>query len=102
MQPIASPVTGELLAEAGEMLTREKAYEIEQAGVSVAYLDVEGKEVKVISNGMVDISGYVDFPQEELEDIGINEKVRFTVLMEILEKCGDDRDALFARVEKPL
>lgn len=76
------------------MLTREKAYEIEQAGVSVAYLDVEGKEVKVISNGMVDISGYVDFPQEELEDIGINEKVRFTVLMEILEKCGDDRDAL--------
>ena len=34
MQPIASPVTGELLAEAGKMLTREKAYEIEQAGVS--------------------------------------------------------------------
>ena len=99
MQPIASPVTGELLAEAGEMLTREKAYEIEQAGVSVAYLDVEGKEVKVISNGMVDISGYVDFPQEELEDIGINEKVRFTVLMEILEKCGDDRDALFAELK---
>ena len=97
MQPIASPVTGELLAEAGEMLTREKAYEIEQAGVSVAYL--EGKEVKVISNGMVDISGYVDFPQEELEDIGINEKVRFTVLMEILEKCGDDRDALFAELK---
>ena len=99
MQPIASPVTGELLAEAGEMLTREKAYEIEQAGVSVAYLDVEGKEVKVISNGMVDIGGYVDFPQEELEDIGINEKVRFTVLMEILEKCGDDRDALFAELK---
>lgn len=99
MQPIASPVTGELLAEAGEMITREKAYEIEQAGVSVAYVDVEGKEVKVISNGMVDIGGYVDFPQEELEDIGINEKVRFTVLMEILEKCGDDRDALFAELK---
>ena len=54
----------------------------------MAYLDVEGKEVKVISNGMVDISGYVDFPQEELEDIGINEKVRFTVLMEILESAA--------------
>lgn len=66
MQPIASPVTGELLAEAGEMLTREKAYEIEQAGVSVAYLDVEGKEVKVISNGMVDIGGYVDFRRRSL------------------------------------
>ena len=54
----------------------------------------------MISNGIGGISAeYVDFPQEELEDIGINEKVRFTVLMEILEKCGDDRDALFAELK---
>ena len=44
---------------------------------------------------MVDIGEYVPmFTEAELEDIGINEKVRFTVLQEVLEKCGDDKDAL--------
>ena len=55
----------------------------------------EDKTVKVYSNGMVDIGEYVPmFTEAELEDIGINEKVRFTVLQEVLEKCGDDKDAL--------
>ena len=53
--------------------------------------------------GMVDISGYVEFSaRRSLRIIGINEKVRFTVLMEILEKCGDDRDALFAELKSLL
>ena len=88
---VASEYTGEIIAEKGEKLTRARAKEIEQAGVCVAYVDVDGKEVKVISNGMVDINGYVGFDASEL---GINEKVSFGVLMEILEKCGDDEDEL--------
>ena len=94
-QPVISELTGEILADAGEMITPELAYRIEQEGVTVAYVDSEGKEVKVYSNGMVDIGEYVPmFTEDELEEIGINEKVRFTVLQEILNKCGDDKDAL--------
>ena len=95
-QPIANPLTGELLAEAGEVLTREKARGIENAGVSVAYVDVDGREVKVISNGMVDISKYISF---DVKEYGINEHVRFSVLAEILEKCGDDEEALRAEIK---
>ncbi len=99
-QPVVNPATGEILAEAGEAVSKEKAYEIEQAGVTVAYVDVEGVEVKIISNGMVDIGEYVPFfSEEELEDLGINEKVRFSVLTEVLEKCEGDVDALGAELK---
>ena len=99
-QPIASPTTGEILAESGEVISKERAYELEQAGVTIAYVDVEGVEVKIISNGMVDIGEYVPFfTEEELEDIGINEKVRFSVLTEVLEKCEGDVDALKAELK---
>ena len=94
-QPVISELTGEILADAGEMITPELAYRIEQEGVTVAYVDSEGEEVKVFSNGMVDIGEYVPmFTEDELEEIGINEKVRFTVLQEVLNKCGDDKNAL--------
>ena len=82
------------MADAGEIITKEKAHELEQAGVREATLDVDGVEVKVISNGMVDIADYVSFSQEELEDMGINEKVNFEVLCEILDTCGDDLDSI--------
>ena len=95
-EPIISRLTGEILANEGERITAEMAYRIEQEGVNVAIIENEGDEVKVFSNGMVDIGEYVPmFTEEELEDIGINEKVRFDVLREVLEKCGDDKDALY-------
>ena len=66
--------------------------EIENAGVMFAYVQLEsGKEVKVVSNGMVDIDKYVDVDKKAL---GINEKVSYRVLSEIMEKCGDDKEAL--------
>ena len=93
-EPIISNLTGEILAEPGETITPELAYRIEQEGVNTAVIVTpEDKTVKVYSNGMVDIGEYVPM-FTELEDIGINEKVRFTVLQEVLEKCGDDKDAL--------
>ncbi len=93
-EPIASALTGELLADAGELISEEKAYRMEQEGVQTVILDVEGKEVKVFSNGMVDSGEYLpDFTEEELEEIGINEKVRFSVLQEVLAKC-DDKESL--------
>ena len=83
--PIANPLTGEVMFDEGKVLSREEAMQVENAGVTVAYAAVEGQEepVKIISNGMVDISCYVDFDAKK--ECGINEKVRFSVLAEILE-----------------
>ena len=80
--PVVSNLTGEIMAEPGEVISEELAYRMEQEGVDTVVLDIEGKEVKVFSNGMVDIAEYVPMiTEDELEEIGINEKLRFTVLM---------------------
>ena len=89
-EPVISP-QGEFLADAGEKIDKIKAMEIEDAGVMFAYVDVDGNKVKVVSNGMVDIKKYVDF---DCTQLGIREKVSYAVLSEILEKCGDDEEAL--------
>ncbi len=98
-QPIVNPRTGEVMADAGETISFEKAGEIENAGVAVAYVQDEDREVKVISNGMVDIGCYVDFDAKA--ECGVKEKVRFSVLMEILEASGSDdelKEAIVARL----
>ena len=95
-EPVVSKLTGEIMADEGDVISEKLAYRMEQEGVDTVILDVEGKEVKVFSNGMVDIAEYVPmFTEDELEEIGINEKVRFSVLMEVLDKCGDEKDALW-------
>lgn len=98
-KPIVNPRTGEIMADAGETISFEKASEIENAGVTVAYVQDEDREVKVISNGMVDIGCYVDFDAKA--ECGVKEKVRFSVLMEILEASGSDdelKEAIVARL----
>ena len=96
-QPVIDPMTGEILAEAGETLTREKAGQIERAGVAEAYIAIHDEPVKIMSNGMVDIADFVNF---DCEEYGINEKVRFSVLREILEQNEDEeslREAIRTR-----
>lgn len=112
-RPVINELTGEILGDAGDMITFEKAMEIEQAGVYVAFVTVESKEyfvnelgethtrmvekeVKIIGNGMVDINGYVDFDASEY---GINEKVSFKILKEILEN-SDDNDEIIENIKK--
>ena len=90
-RPVANPVTGEIMAEAGETVTREKAQEIERSGVSCAWLDLDGREFKVISNGMVDLRDFLPF---DLEELGIHEKVRFSVLQEIMENAAGEEEAI--------
>ncbi|MGX8710691.1 MAG: DNA-directed RNA polymerase subunit beta [bacterium] len=89
-RPIVNPLTGELMAEAGEILSHDKAHEIDDAGVSIAFVNVNEREVKVISNGMVDINKFVGFDAKA--ECGINERVRFSVLAEILDSCSSDEE----------
>ena len=85
--PIINEYTGEIIAEEGELMTKERAAEVAQSGAKVAYVLVEGRDepVKVISNQMVDIKPFFpEFTKDELCEAGINENVRYTVLMDIL------------------
>ncbi|MGN0488271.1 MAG: DNA-directed RNA polymerase subunit beta [Ruminococcus sp.] len=86
-QPVANPRTGELMGNIGDVIDRAKALEMENAGVSVAFVKSErdDKDIKIISNGMVDISNYVDFDAKK--ECEINENVSFAVLCEILDSA---------------
>ena len=83
-QPIADPLTGEILAEPGKILTREEAKAISARGVNEAVLLVGGKELKVFSNNMADMSQFVDFDPKQF---GIREKIDFTTLKALLEQA---------------
>ncbi len=97
---VFSPFTGELLVAAGEKITAELAEAINRSGVKEVVLNIEGKRVKVISNNMVDPLDFIDcITGDELEEIAINEKVRFTVLKEIIDECGDDKEALLEQMK---
>ena len=99
--PVADPMTGELLAEAGEVLTRERAKELDARGVNEAIVEIDGRQVKVISNKMVEMRYFVTFDPEEC---GVTEKVRFDVLKELLEQHGGDesglKEAVIERLEE--
>ena len=86
-KPVADPMTGEILAMDGETLNREKAHMISDRGVNEAVVLCGDREVKVFSNGMVDMAKFVDFDPAQY---GIKEKVCFRVLREMLETVPAD------------
>ncbi len=95
-----SPVTGEIIAEAGTTLTRTLAEEIQYAAVPYVWIRVEEHEnpVKVLSNMMVDITKWMDVDPEE---VGVTEEVYYPVLEQILEEYADleeQKDAVRARI----
>ena len=95
-QPVTDPMTGEIIAMNGETINRAKAHEISSRGVSRAVIDVNGREVVVFSNGMVDMAKFVDFDPAQY---GIKEKVSVSVLREMLETVPADgwEEAIEAR-----
>ena len=97
-QPIADPFTGEIIADAGETITKQKAAQIDACGVSNAMIALEdGQEVGVMGNAMVDAANYID--AELLKKAGIEEHVRVSVLLEVLkeELEGDELVRLLRR-----
>ena len=82
--PCVDPLTGEIVAEAGELITRERAEELEKIGVVDAVVKTEGDhEFHIFSNGMVDMARFVDFDPKE---IGVKEKVRLIVLKKLMDE----------------
>ena len=97
LAPVAHPATGEILFEEGHVLTRAEARELDAIGVNEVTVDVDGKPLKIFSNHMCDLSRYVDFDPEC--ECGIKERVRFSVLQELLEQYqGEElKDAIRMR-----
>jgi len=85
-KPVTDPMTGELMAGEGEVLTREQALAIEECGVNEVWVLDEGRAVKVFSNGMVWAHKFLPYTQEQLREIGVVERVRFTVLQKLMEE----------------
>ncbi|MCQ5130111.1 DNA-directed RNA polymerase subunit beta [Butyricicoccus faecihominis] len=95
--PVADPMTGEILAEEGEILSREKARLLERRGVhGVTIESGEGRPVRVFGNGMVDADDFKDYTGFTAAELGLKEKVRFVVLKEIME--NNQGEALKAQV----
>ena len=94
---IVAPLTGELLAAAGEKITREAAEAAEAAGVSVVYLAFDERELKVVTNGTVEAAPFFGF---DVEECGINEKVNFAEMQAVLEAAGGDEAAQRELLEK--
>ena len=96
--PVVSSLTGEILFEAGKLLSNEDAHLIENSAVNDVRIELDnGKVIKVLSNNTVypeHILGY------DLKDCGVNEKVRTAALLEIVEACGDDVEATKAAVKE--
>ena len=96
--PVVDPRTGEIIADEGEVLTRDKAKLIDDAGVISVILNVEGKNVRVFSNGMVNLGSYVDFDPAE---VGVKEKVRGIVLRQLMEQYQGEalKDAIRENID---
>ena len=109
-RPVIDPMTGEVLADAGELIDFEQATKIEAAGVREVFVKVEVKEfvtaatgeteirleeheVKIVGSNMVDIKDFVDF---DCTKLGINEKVSFPVLKQILDECESEDEMIEA------
>ena len=105
-RPVVDPMTGEILADADTNISKDLAALIEAKGVNEVYINVmdfEGKvsEVKVLSNGMVNLGDFVELSEEELKDLekqGIYEKVSFAALKELLETTNSKEELIEAVV----
>ena len=83
---IVAPLTGEIIVEAKGKITRELAEKADAAGVDTVVLSIEGKKVKVITNGCVDAQGFFSF---DVKECGINERCSFDEIKKILDTTSD-------------
>ena len=96
-QDVVSPITGEVIAQAGDVLTKEKADDIQNAAVASVWIKGEGRDIKVLSNMMVDLRAIVDIDPAE---VGVTEAVFYPVLAGILEEAAGDIDEIKDQIRK--
>lgn len=84
---IVDPESGEILAKAGQVLSEDTAIRIQNAGINMVRVQIEGREVKVLGNNFVDAAAWLPF---DPKTVGINEQVHLPTLREIMEQVSDE------------
>ncbi len=95
-EDVVDTTTGEILAEAGTKVTLELADQIQNAAVPYVWMQTETRNVKVLSNMMVDLSAFIDITEEEKKELGVTELVYYPVLSRILAENTEIEDIKYA------
>jgi DNA-directed RNA polymerase subunit beta len=95
-EKIVSPLTGEILVGEDELIDKKKAEAIQNSGVNSVYLNIEGKKIRVLGNGTVDLKAHVSF---DITDTGITERVRFDILKKLMQENPSEADLKKAILE---
>ena len=90
-EDIVNPETGEVMVKAGEVISKDVARAVQNAGINEAYVEVEGKNHKVVGNHFVDAACYLPFDPKEA---GVQEQVLYPVLKEILASCQTEEELM--------
>ena len=98
-EDVVDTSTGEILAAAGTTLTKEMAADIQNAAIPFVWIQGIERNIKILSNMMVDLRSYVEFDPAEA---GVTELVFYPVLETILAEAGDNQDELKATIRKNL
>ncbi len=95
-EDVIDVTTGESVAKAGDVVTREMADAIQNTAVASVLIQTEERNVKVLSNMMVDITSFIECDPEEL---GVTELVYYPVLRQIIDEYGDDPGKLAEAIQ---
>ena len=96
-EEVVDVTTGEIIAEAGTVVSKELADQIQNVAVPYVWIQGEERNIKVLSSMAVDIRSHVDLSEEELKELGVTELVYYPVLAKILEEneeLEDIKDAI--------
>ena len=96
-EDVVDTLTGEVLAKAGDKVSAELADAIQNAAIPAVWIRTEEKNVKVLSNMMVDITNFIECNPREL---GVTELVYFPVLQQILQEYSEDPEMLAEAIQK--
>ena len=96
-EDVVDTINGDIIAKAGEKVTAELADAIQNAAVPYVMIQTEERNVKVLSNMMVDLTNFVEC---DPRDYGIHELVYYPVLKKILDEFGDDPEKLGEALQK--
>ena len=96
-EDVLNPFTGEVIASAGTVVTADMANTIQNSAVESVMIRAEERNVKVLSNMMVDITEWLDI---DAESIGITERVYWPVLKRILRDCQDKPETLLDVIKR--
>ena len=99
-EDIADPETGEVLVEKDNMITEDVAIAIQNTGINVVNVNVDGKKVVVIGNGTVNIHNML--PDVDLSDLHIKEMVNYEVLKSIIDTTEKEKlhDTIKERIDE--